>query len=65
MIGFSLAWDMLLTVTETGGFGDHVVPFHSPPNTPGDWMKDPYGTFGDVYVGPGKSIVLGLDDLLL
>lgn len=40
--------------SESGGFGDHVTPFHSPPNTPGDWIQDPLGLFGDVYVGPGK-----------
>ncbi|KAJ5161901.1 phosphoesterase family-domain-containing protein [Penicillium capsulatum] len=44
---------LMISYDETGGFGDHVTPFHSPPNTPGDWMKDPYGVFGDVYVGPG------------
>jgi phospholipase C len=39
--------------TETGGFGDHVVPFHSHAGTAGEWMLDPYGKFGQVYTGPG------------
>ena len=42
-----------LTCLETGGFGDHVVPFHSPTGTPGEWMNDPYGSSGPVYTGPG------------
>lgn len=46
---------MLTIDTETGGFGDHVTPFHSPQGTPGEWMKDPLGLFGDVFVGPGMS----------
>lgn len=40
---------------ESGGYGDHVIPFHSPEGTPGEWMEDPYGVFGKLYVGPGKS----------
>ena len=39
---------------ETGGFGDHVTPFHAPEGTPGEWMEDPYGLFGQIYVGPGQ-----------
>lgn len=46
---------MLMTLAETGGFGDHVVPFHSPKDTPGEWMQDPLGLFGDIFVGPGMS----------
>jgi phospholipase C len=41
---------------ETGGWGDHVTPFHSPEGTPGDWIEDPLGLFGDVFVGPGQSL---------
>lgn len=40
---------------ESGGYGDHVIPFHSPEGTPGEWIEDPYGVFGKLYVGPGKS----------
>lgn len=46
---------MLTIEIETGGFGDHVTPFHSPEGTAGEWMKDPLGLFGDVFVGPGMS----------
>jgi hypothetical protein len=44
----------LTPLLESGGFGDHVVPFHSPEGTPGEWMEDPYGEFGQVFVGPGE-----------
>ncbi|OJJ45717.1 hypothetical protein ASPZODRAFT_159969 [Penicilliopsis zonata CBS 506.65] len=44
---------LMISYDESGGFGDHVTPFHSPRNTPGDWMEDPYGLFGDIFVGPG------------
>ncbi|KAL1961732.1 hypothetical protein VTN77DRAFT_1094 [Rasamsonia byssochlamydoides] len=37
-------------------FGDHVTPFHSPPGTPGEWIEDPLGYFGDVFVGPGFRV---------
>ncbi|KAK3940216.1 putative phospholipase [Diplogelasinospora grovesii] len=42
-----ISWD------ETGGFGDHVSPYHSPPGTPGEWLKDPYAGQGEVFSGPG------------
>lgn len=44
---------LIISYDETGGFGDHVVPYHSPAGTSGEWVKDPYGKFGDVYTGPG------------
>lgn len=45
---------LMISYDETGGFGDHVVPYHSPPSTPGEWLADPYGIFpGQVYAGPG------------
>ncbi|KAJ5465762.1 hypothetical protein N7530_009549 [Penicillium desertorum] len=34
---------LMISFDETGGFGDHVTPFHSPKNTPGEWMQDPPG----------------------
>ncbi|KAJ5089266.1 hypothetical protein N7532_007950 [Penicillium argentinense] len=49
---------LMISFDETGGFGDHVTPFHPPPGTPGEWMKDPYGVFGDVFVGPGEYFQL-------
>ncbi|KAJ5312138.1 hypothetical protein N7508_002968 [Penicillium antarcticum] len=47
---------LMISYDETGGFGDHVTPFHSPPNTPGEWMKDPLGLFSDIFSGPGFRV---------
>ncbi|KAE8421216.1 phosphoesterase family-domain-containing protein [Aspergillus pseudocaelatus] len=47
---------LMISYDETGGFGDHVTPFHSPPGTPGEWMKDPLDLFGDIFVGPGFRV---------
>ncbi|PYH92530.1 non-hemolytic phospholipase C precursor [Aspergillus ellipticus CBS 707.79] len=47
---------LMISYDESGGFGDHVVPFHSPKDTPGEWMEDPYGIFGKVFVGPGVRV---------
>ncbi|KAI9695152.1 MAG: hypothetical protein M1820_008858 [Bogoriella megaspora] len=44
---------LMISYDETGGWGDHVTPFHSPVGTAGEWVQDPYGQFGDVYTGPG------------
>ncbi|KAF2094978.1 phosphoesterase-domain-containing protein [Rhizodiscina lignyota] len=44
---------LIISFDETGGWGDHVVPYHSPKNTPGEWIEDPYSKLGDVYTGPG------------
>jgi phospholipase C len=43
---------ILKTHTETGGWADHVVPYHAPPGTPIEWVQDPYGD-APVYTGPG------------
>ncbi|KAJ5983268.1 hypothetical protein N7481_005367 [Penicillium waksmanii] len=47
---------LMISFDETGGFGDHVTPFHSPQGTAGEWMTDPYGDFGDVFSGPGFRV---------
>ncbi|KAJ5131342.1 Phosphoesterase [Penicillium bovifimosum] len=47
---------LMISYDETGGFGDHVTPFHSPKDTPGDWMQDPMGLFSDIFVGPGFRV---------
>ncbi|KAJ5682806.1 hypothetical protein N7462_005971 [Penicillium macrosclerotiorum] len=47
---------LMISFDETGGFGDHVTPFHSPKDTPGEWMQDPLKLFGDVFVGPGFRV---------
>ncbi len=44
---------LIISYDETGGWGDHVTPFHSPQGTPGEWLNDPYGIFGETYTGPG------------
>jgi phospholipase C len=38
-------------ITESGGWGDHVTPYHSPVGTPGEWLEDPYGDVGYTYSG--------------
>lgn len=47
---------LMVSYDESGGWGDHVVPFHSPKGTAGEWMEDPYGLFGDIYSGPGVRV---------
>ena len=47
---------LMISFDETGGFGDHVTPFHSPRDTPGEWMEDPLGLFSDIFVGPGFRV---------
>jgi len=47
---------LMISYDESGGWGDHVVPFHSPEGTPGEWMEDPYGLFGNIYSGPGVRV---------
>ncbi|EGD95874.1 hypothetical protein TESG_03338 [Trichophyton tonsurans CBS 112818] len=44
---------LLISYDESGGFGDHVTPYHAPKGTPGEWMKDYLGVQGDIFVGPG------------
>ncbi|KAH8816010.1 non-hemolytic phospholipase C precursor [Xylogone sp. PMI_703] len=44
---------LMISYDETGGWGDHVVPYHSPEGTPGEWLEDPYGEVGYTYSGPG------------
>ena len=44
---------LIISYDETGGWGDHVVPFHSPSGTAGEWVEDPYSEYGNVYTGPG------------
>lgn len=44
---------LIVSFDETGGWGDHVTPYHSPPGTAAEWIEDPYDEFGSVYTGPG------------
>jgi phospholipase C len=50
------AWNktaLIISYDETGGWGDHVTPYHSPSGTQGEWLEDPYGEVGYTYSGPG------------
>lgn len=45
---------------ESGGWGDHVTPFHSPPETAGEWLdvdNDVFGYLGQTYTGPGEQVL--------
>ncbi|KAG9664115.1 phosphoesterase-domain-containing protein, partial [Aureobasidium melanogenum] len=44
---------LIISYDESGGLGDHVVPYHSPNGTAGEWIEDPYNEYGYVYTGPG------------
>jgi phospholipase C len=46
---------LLVSYDETGGYGDHVPPYHSPAGTAGEWLADPYdaSAAGRVFSGPG------------
>jgi phospholipase C len=61
----------MLSYDETGGWGDHVVPYTSPNGTEGEWIIDPYDTdFGLVPMGPGtnssgKSLYFKCTDIVL
>ncbi|KAJ3063632.1 hypothetical protein HDU98_000558 [Podochytrium sp. JEL0797] len=44
---------LLISYDETGGWGDHVTPYHSPSGTAQEWLQDPYNKVGLTYTGPG------------
>ena len=49
----------MISYDETGGWGDHVTPFHSPAGTPGEWLNvenDVFGHLGQTYTGPGFRV---------
>ncbi|KAJ3846301.1 non-hemolytic phospholipase C precursor [Lentinula lateritia] len=33
---------LMISFDESGGFGDHVIPFTSPESTPGEWIINPF-----------------------
>jgi phospholipase C len=50
---------LMISYDETGGWGDHVTPFHSPAGTPGEWLNvdnEVFGFLGQTYTGPGKIL---------
>lgn len=44
---------LIVSYDETGGWADHVVPFHSPTDTPGEWFTDPTHGIGHIFQGAG------------
>ncbi|KAF4989206.1 hypothetical protein FGRMN_9263 [Fusarium graminum] len=47
---------LIISYDETGGWADHVSPYHSPDGTPGEWIDDPYGQAGRTATGPGFRV---------
>ncbi|KAH8699073.1 putative non-hemolytic phospholipase C precursor [Talaromyces proteolyticus] len=47
---------LIVSYDETGGWGDAVLPYHSPEGTQGEWMNDPLGEFGQIFTGPGFRV---------
>ncbi|RSL74536.1 hypothetical protein CEP53_000122 [Fusarium sp. AF-6] len=47
---------LIVSYDETGGWADHVSPYHSPDGTPGEWLDDPYGEAGRTPTGPGFRV---------
>ncbi|CCE80555.1 Piso0_003674 [Millerozyma farinosa CBS 7064] len=47
---------LLISYDETGGLGDHVPPFISPPGTKGEWFYDPEDLSNYVPSGPGFRV---------
>jgi phospholipase C len=47
---------LIISYDETGGWGDHVTPYHSPNGTSGEWIQDPYNKAGYTYTGPGFRV---------
>jgi phospholipase C len=47
---------LIISYDETGGWFDHVVPYHSPNGTVGEWLEDPYKEVGFTYTGPGYRL---------
>ncbi|KAJ5522635.1 hypothetical protein N7513_013208 [Penicillium frequentans] len=45
---------LFISYDETGGFGDHVTPFHFGNGTTGEWIENPYDLFGYTYTGSGR-----------
>jgi phospholipase C len=43
---------LIVSYDETGGWTDHVVPFHSRVDTPGECLTDPTTGVGHVFQGP-------------
>ncbi|KAK2612613.1 hypothetical protein QQS21_001385 [Conoideocrella luteorostrata] len=46
---------LIISFDETGGWFDHVSPYHAPKNTPGEWYNDKNG-IGYTFTGPGFRV---------
>lgn len=60
MVSYFLCCYMFLTdlELEVGGYMDHVVPFHAPEGTTGEWIDDPYNLTGYPPMKPGYRVPL-------
>ncbi|PHH79460.1 hypothetical protein CDD82_2379 [Ophiocordyceps australis] len=47
---------LIVSYDETGGWFDHVNPFHAPDGTRGEWIDDPWGQVGHTFTGPGFRV---------
>ncbi|KAM0547825.1 hypothetical protein ACHAPJ_010171 [Fusarium lateritium] len=47
---------LIISYDETGGWADHVSPYHAPDGTAGEWIDDPYGEAGRTVIGPGFRV---------
>lgn len=47
---------LIVSYDETGGWYDHVNPFHAPEGTAAEWFEDPYGGTGNTIIGPGFRV---------
>ncbi|KAL8280901.1 hypothetical protein RQP46_006580 [Phenoliferia psychrophenolica] len=46
---------LFISYDEAGGTADHVVPFHSPEGTPGEWLTNPFNN-KTTFSGPGHRL---------
>ncbi|KZT35416.1 non-hemolytic phospholipase C precursor [Sistotremastrum suecicum HHB10207 ss-3] len=47
---------LIISYDESGGWGDHVIPITAPPNTPGEWLTNPFNTSTTTFAGPGYRL---------
>lgn len=47
---------LIVSYDETGGWYDHLSPFHSPEGTAGEWLNDPWAGQGYTFAGPGFRV---------
>lgn len=47
---------LIVSYDETGGWFDHLAPFHAPEGTAAEWIEDPWAGQGNTFVGPGFRV---------